>query len=159
MCLSRGSSATYYLSRYSPPLFPSLSEPYHHHPSWRIPTWRSRSMSEHSDSSLYTLTDLFLPAVETLKPKPKGKSMQPTRTLLWAPGTGKQRSSTLCSALAASLPDSTHSRSMARQNSASRDDLRESQRPGPLVPNGSQDHEGIPKGDGNGEPGGHPADG
>ena len=39
-------------------------------------------MGEHSDSSLYTLTDLFLPAVEKLKLKLKGKSMQPTRTLL-----------------------------------------------------------------------------
>jgi len=150
MRLPRGSSAAHYLSRSSPHLFPSLSEPYHHHPSWRIPTWRSRSMSEHSDSSSYTLTDLFLPAVETLKPKPKGRSMQPTRTLLWASGTGEQGSSTICSALTGPLPDSTHPRSMERQNSALGNDLRESQHPS---------HEGVPKGGGIGEPGGHPADG
>ena len=116
-------------------------------------------MGEHSDSSLYILTDLLLPAVEKLKLKPKARSMQPTRTLLWPPGTGKQGSSTLCSTLAASLPDSTDPRSMKRQNSASGNDLRESQHPRPLVPNGGQDHEGVLKGGGNGELGGNLADG
>ena len=79
-------------------------------------------------------------------------------SILWAPGTRKQGSSTLCSALAASLPDSTDPRSTKRQDSASGDDLRESQRPSSLVPNGGQDHGGVPKEDGNGEPGYHPAD-
>jgi len=158
MRLPRGSSAAHHLSRCSPHLPPPLPEPYQDHPSWRIPTWRSRSRGEHSDSS-HTLTDLPLPAVEKLKLKPKVRSMQPTRTLLWASGTRKQGNSTLCSALAASLPDSTDPRSMKRKSSASGDDLRENQRPSSLVPNGGQDHEGVPRGDGNGEPGGHPADG
>ena len=107
-------------------------------------------MGEHSDSSLYILTDLLLPAVEKLKLKLKARSMQPTRTLLWPPGTGKRGNSTLCSTLAASLPDSTDPRSMKRQNSASGNHLRD---------NGGQDHEGVLKGGGNGEPGDHLADG
>jgi len=48
---------------------------------------------------------------------------------------------------------------MKWQNSASENDLRESQPPSPLVPNGGRDHEGVLKGYGNGELGGHLADG
>ena len=107
-------------------------------------------MGEHFDSSLYTSADLFWPAVEKLKLKPKARSMQPTR---------KQESSTLCSTLAASLPDSTDPRFMKRRNSASEDDSRENQRPSSLIPNGGQDHKGVLKRDGDGESGGHPADG
>ena len=68
-------------SRLLLPFPPLLSEPYQDHPPWQISNWeRSPSSGELSSSSLYTLTDLFPPAVEKLESK--GRPIRPRKTLL-----------------------------------------------------------------------------
>ena len=61
--------------------------------------------------------------------------------------------------LPACFTDGVDPRSRQRQNSSSGNHLQETQRHGPSVFNDSQDRGGALRGDGNREPGGHPADG